>query len=138
MKKYREALTAVLAIALIYIVFYIVGVGCPIKFLTGISCAGCGMTRAYLSLLRLDVAAAFHYHPLFLLPPLVLLLVLFRKRVPDKIYKLLLFTITGVFLIIYLLRLFDVTDTVVVFEPTRGFIYRIFVFLGRILKNVLL
>ncbi|WP_034445690.1 DUF2752 domain-containing protein [Butyrivibrio sp. AE2032] len=137
MKKYREALTAVLAIALIYIVFYIVGVGCPIKFLTGISCAGCGMTRAYLSLLRLDVAAAFHYHPLFPLPPLVLLLVLFRKRVPDKIYKLMLFTITGVFLIIYLLRLFDATDTVVVFEPTRGFIYRIFEFLGRILKNVL-
>ncbi len=137
MKKYREVLTAFAAIALIYIVFYIVGVGCPIKFLTGISCAGCGMTRAFIALLHLDVASAFHYHPLFPLVFVAGAIALFRKRIPGKLYRISLFTITGVFLIIYLLRLFDASDTVVVFEPRNGFIYRIFVFIRRILRNVL-
>ena len=137
MKKYREALTAIAGIVLIYIVFYIVGVGCPIKFLTGISCAGCGMTRAFIALLHLDVASAFHYHPLFPLVPVAGAIVLFRKRIPDNFYRISLFTITGVFLIIYLLRLFDAADNVVVFDPKSGFIYRLFDMFRRILRDVL-
>ena len=95
------------------------------------------MTRAFIALLHLDVNSAFHYHPLFPLVPVALAIIIFRKRIPGKIYKLSLFTITGVFLIIYLLRLFDVADTVVVFEPQNGLIYRILDFVGRILRNVL-
>lgn len=37
--------------------------GCPFRFFFGISCPGCGMTRALLAALRLDFAAAFSYHP---------------------------------------------------------------------------
>lgn len=33
--------------------------GCPFRFFFGISCPGCGMTRALLAALRLDFAAAF-------------------------------------------------------------------------------
>lgn len=33
---------------------------CPSRFLTGIPCPGCGMTRAFLALLRGDFAAAAH------------------------------------------------------------------------------
>ena len=40
-------------------------IGCPIKQIFGVNCPGCGMTRAFLSALRLDFCAAFHYHPLF-------------------------------------------------------------------------
>ena len=137
MKKFREALTAIAGIALVYIVFYIVGIGCPIKFLTGINCAGCGMTRAFIALLHLDVESAFHYHPLFPLVPVAGAIVLFRKRIPVKLYRFSLFTITGVFLIIYLLRLFDAADTVVVFDPKSGLIYRLFDLFRRFLRNVL-
>ena len=35
--------------------------GCPFRFFFGISCPGCGMTRALLAALRLDFAAAFSY-----------------------------------------------------------------------------
>ena len=44
---------------------------CIFLTLTGRSCAGCGMTRAWLSVLRLDFAAAFAYHPLFWSVPIL-------------------------------------------------------------------
>ena len=33
------------------ILLYVTGIGCPIKFWTGVSCPGCGMTRAWLAAL---------------------------------------------------------------------------------------
>ena len=136
MKKYREALLGIGAVVLLYGFFHIVGIGCPIKFLTGVSCAGCGMTRAYLSLLKLDFASAWYYHPLFVLPPIALLLWRFKKKIPAKIYRLSMFTIIGAFLIMYLIRLLDPENTVVVFEPKKGLIYRLLAFVGGMI-NVL-
>lgn len=45
--------------------------GCMIRSLTGIPCPGCGMSRAWLSALKLDFAAAFRCHPLFWTVPVV-------------------------------------------------------------------
>ena len=53
---HTKDIQALAAVALFYIVIESLGVTCPILFLTGISCAGCGMSRAWLSLLRLDLA----------------------------------------------------------------------------------
>ncbi len=43
---------------------------CPIKNLFGISCPGCGLTRAFICILKLDVVSAINYNilsiPLFL------------------------------------------------------------------------
>ena len=61
-------MSALAGIVLFYVLLESLGVTCPIRFLTGISCAGCGMSRAWLSLLRLDLAGALYYHPLFWLP----------------------------------------------------------------------
>jgi hypothetical protein len=36
---------------------------CPFKALTGISCPGCGMTRAMLSIIKGDFYGAFGYNP---------------------------------------------------------------------------
>ena len=68
MKKYLALLTIVGVMALIFVVGYFIG--CPIRVITGIPCPGCGMTRAFASLLHLDFARAFHYHPLF---PLIII-----------------------------------------------------------------
>ena len=61
-------------VAVAALVLYLIGVGCPIKFMTGVSCPGCGMTRAWLELARGHLAAAFAYHPLFWAVPLVVAL----------------------------------------------------------------
>lgn len=65
--KRTQAVAATAAVVVLYVVLENLGITCPIKFFTGISCAGCGMSRAWLSVLRLDMAGAFRYHPLFLL-----------------------------------------------------------------------
>ena len=38
-----------------------------------VPCFGCGMTRAFVSALRLDFASAFSYHPMFWSLPLIAL-----------------------------------------------------------------
>ena len=45
---------------------------CPSLLLFGLPCPGCGLSRATLAMLRLDVAAMWHFHPLApVLVPLV-------------------------------------------------------------------
>lgn len=48
------------------------GLPCPFHLLTGLNCPGCGVSRMLLSLLRLDLPAAFRYNAalLCLLPVL--------------------------------------------------------------------
>lgn len=62
--------------ALILAAVYVFRFPCPIKAVTGIPCPGCGMTHAYLRLLRLDFAGAFSENPLFWLLPLAMILLL--------------------------------------------------------------
>lgn len=123
-QKYKSVLTALMAIGCLLLVFIIFNVPCLIKFTTGISCAGCGMTRAWLSALRLDLAAAFSYHPLFWAVPIALLLLLLHKRYP--VFSKIVFTgLLVLDIAVYLIRIIDPSCTVVVFEPTNGLIYRI-------------
>lgn len=55
-------------------VLTVTGVGCIARTMTGIPCPGCGMTRAYLALLRGDAMAAAAYHPLFWTVPVAAVL----------------------------------------------------------------
>lgn len=49
----------------VYVAFItLTGIGCPIWFSTGISCPGCGMSRAVLLMLSGHFRAAFRMHPL--------------------------------------------------------------------------
>lgn len=60
-------LAAMLAAAVV--VLHALGVTCLVKALTGVSCPGCGLTRAWLAALSLDLASAVAYHPLFWAAP---------------------------------------------------------------------
>ena len=42
-------------------------IDCPIKKTTGLYCPGCGITRMFLSLLKLDFYQSFRYNPLLLI-----------------------------------------------------------------------
>lgn len=124
----KDVLTAVLAVAALYTVFSILGIGCPIKWATGISCAGCGMTRAYLSLLHLDIRHAFIYHPLFWSVPLVLLIfVLYMAgKIPARIANCIKYLTACLFIVVYVVRLLNPEDTIVVAHIEEGLVWRAF------------
>ena len=60
----RETVFLAAGIAVYCMIVYFLKMPCPIYFFSGISCPGCGMTRALFSLLRFDFDAALYYHPL--------------------------------------------------------------------------
>lgn len=124
-KNFRNQLSAFMAVVIFYFVIELFGVTCPIKFITGISCAGCGMSRAWLALLRLDLKKAFYFHPLFWLPPLFLIIYFFKNHINIKIYKILIFTIIFLCAIVYLYRLIMGNSDVVVFQPENNILFRI-------------
>lgn len=124
-KQNKDMLYPTAVIALVYVFFHFVGIGCPIKFVTGISCPGCGMTRAWLSLLRLDFGAALHYHPLFALPPVALFFYLIKSKINIKIYKIIMLTMIIAFITMYLYRLIHTEGDIVVFEPQNNIIFRL-------------
>ncbi len=125
----KEDWAAVAAIIGMYGMMGMMGITCPILFMTGISCAGCGMTRAWLSLFRLDFGAAFYYHPLFWLPALLIVLFLFEKR----IFKQWSWLWAALFLFVYGIRMFAGQGEIVMFRPEEGFLYRMFIFLRKLL-----
>lgn len=115
-----KMLPAVLAVVAFYGIF-----GCPIRFMTGISCPGCGMTRAYLCLLRGDVEGAFNYHPLFPLVPIGIILCFCRSRLPGGLINALLAIGVLLFIGVYIYRLLDPSDPVVTADFGQGFYGRL-------------
>lgn len=88
-------------------VWVALGLPCPVRQLTGIICPGCGMSRAWLAVLRLEILEAFGYHPLFLSVPVVAVFVLYdcapfkNSRLNVWILGILLAALT----VCYILRL---------------------------------
>ena len=125
-KSHRiEVITSVAAVVMLYVILESLGVTCPIKYITGISCAGCGMSRAWIALLHFNIHDAFMYHPLFFLPPLVLIIMLLKSKINIKIYKIFMFTMACVFVIVYLYRMIKGDNSIVVFEPQNNIVFRI-------------
>jgi uncharacterized membrane protein YczE len=122
-REHRNAIITVLAVVFFYGLLFSLHITCPIKAVTGISCPSCGMTRAWLSLLRLDLVAAWHFHPLLLLPPLWLGAFLLRGRYPA-VYKACTAAAIMLLLLVYVVRMMDPADQVVVFAPREGGIFR--------------
>lgn len=120
-----EVITSVAVVVVLYVILESFGVTCPIKYITGISCAGCGMSRAWIALLHFNIHDAFMYHPLFFLPPVVVIVMLLKSKINIKIYKIIIFTIIIMFAIVYICRLIWSGDDVVVFEPENNILFRI-------------
>jgi len=73
--RLKKALPAFGIIALFYLALILLtGYACPIRLLTGISCPGCGTSRAWIRLIKGDAAGAFRVHPLFWWPAAAALL----------------------------------------------------------------
>jgi len=63
---------------------------------------------AYLSLIKFDLTSAFYYHPLFLLPGLIAVVVVFRNnRFLGRLYRnnILWCCVLAVFVLVWIVRL---------------------------------
>ena len=96
---------------------------CPIKYLTGLSCAGCGMTRAFIELFHFNIKNAFWYHPLFPLPIFWGIIFLLKKYINKKIYNGFSVICIVLFLVTYLYRLIFMESDIISFEYESGAIY---------------
>lgn len=124
--KIKEYAKIILALGIVCLAFHITGVGCPFQYMTGISCAGCGMTRAWLCVLHLDFPGAFAYHPLFWTVPLIGTAWVFHERLPEKLCRAgILFLILS-FALVYLLRLVNPADPVVQADVKEGVLFKFF------------
>jgi len=79
-KNLKNKLLIIPFFIIMYILLYLLDTTCIIKYFTNIPCPGCGLTRAFLSLFKLDLYKAFHYHPLFWTIPILFLYYLFDGK----------------------------------------------------------
>ena len=102
----REAAGLAAGLGAAALIFHALGIGCPIRWLTGIPCAGCGMTRALISFATCHFREAVRFHPL--VPPAFLLWV-FRRRLPGRAKSMLrkaVWAAAGAFIAVYAARIF--------------------------------
>lgn len=100
-----KLILTVIYIAIVF-VFSKAGYSCVFRELFGIQCPGCGMTRAYISLLKFDVLSAFRYHPMFWSMPLLYAYILFDLPIVSrKIDNIILITIMLGFLLVFVARI---------------------------------
>lgn len=132
-KSVLDKAAAFLSVVLLYVFLHFAGVGCPIRFVTGISCPGCGMTRAYIELLRFDFAHATFFHPLWPLPMIFAVLYVLRAYLKrkgitvkheDAIIKAYAFANYAAFLTVYIIRMLYLRTDPVVFAPYEGAIFK--------------
>lgn len=121
-KSYVIALSSVFALVLIMWIF---SIPCPIKYITGTSCAGCGMSRAIISALTLDFANAFAYHPLWIvIIPAILVIVMLSAKGKSKAAGIVFYCLAGLFLAVWIIRL-ATGDSVVAFDPDNSLINQV-------------
>lgn len=110
---------------------YIFDIGCPIRYMTGISCPGCGMTRAVDSLIHCDIKMAFHYHPLIFFLPIIGIVFFFKDKIYTNIFNVIIIIFIIIFIAVYIIRLIDPNNNVVYIDFKHSFIYKI---ISKILK----
>lgn len=81
------------------------GVPCVFRHVTGLLCPGCGITRATISMLQLEVYQAFRFNPIvFCLLPLALVYMLARYRRSARLAHIMMVIMVGITLCFGVLR----------------------------------
>lgn len=104
-KRVREILGVAIMVVTVALVLHFTHIGCPVKFATGISCPGCGMTRAWLSAFAGDLDGAFAFHPLFWTVPVAFALLLMRNLMPKRLVSIGAATLVAALLVVWAVRL---------------------------------
>lgn len=98
--KVKDKIFFTVLLISIVVAYYIFSITCPIYSITGMPCLGCGMTRAWKSVLKLEFVEAFKYHSMFWSVPVVYMMIVFDidKHLPKKFVKFIyIFILVGFF-----------------------------------------
>ena len=124
----KKKLLDILVLILVFIVLVIFGYRCPLRYLLGLSCPFCGLTRAFVSILHFDFKQAFYYHllwPLALVGIIIFILYNLKVIKLKKEYIKVFFSFFIIsFLIYYFYRLFC-GSKIVYFNFNKSLIYKI-------------
>lgn len=112
-QKMKEELAIIGIIAFLLLILYALGFHwfCPFFDGLGFSCPGCGFTSAIIAALKLNFTDAFFHHPLFLIGfifPIYYGYANFLIPKKPKSYKIVIGIIISLFIVIYVLRIFNV------------------------------
>lgn len=100
---------------------------CPFRYIWGVPCPGCGMTRALYALLRLRFIEAWNYHPLvYLVFPAVIIMMLRitgRYHFDKQIRNVLLWITAIIFIAVYIMRI-CAGDGILYINLSEGLVWR--------------
>lgn len=83
------------------------------------------MTRAWMSVFKMEFVQAFYFHPLFWTVPIGIFIYLFRKHIPNRILSYMTGVAVFLFIIVYIMRMVNPEDTVVVINFYESIIWDI-------------
>ena len=96
---------------------------CFYRYILGIYCAGCGSTRMFKSILKLDMYQAFRYNPLmFILTILGFIYLIINMILYIKHKKLIKLTLKHILIIVFILLIYMILRNIPNFEyllPTK-------------------
>ena len=119
-KNNRDLILPIIFAAPFYLIF-----GCPIRFITGLCCPGCGMTRALWYMLHLDFETAYQMHPLVFLLPVAAAVILLRHKIPKKLLGVLGVSAIVLLTVVFIIRL-SVGSDIIYWDFEKGAIYKLF------------
>lgn len=132
---YKNKIVSFLSVLLIYGGMVLL-FGCPIKFLTGVSCPACGITRAWCRVLCGDITGAFYYHPLFWLGPMLLGIIYLEGIRSWSWSKIVLMCLGVLFFLVYFLRMFVFKNEVVTIELDQNIFLKGYRWIDHIIKHI--
>ena len=137
LKKHSSLIQAILFVVVGVTVFFVFKLPCLSQYLFGVSCPGCGITRAFLAVFSGDIALAFKMHPFWiaLIPCVVVGFILhFTKK--EKVFYIFTVSALVVYIGVWVVRLI-LGDSVVAFDLESGAIYRLFVWISEQITGIL-
>ena len=127
-KNLKYILFLIFMITVFLLSLWIMGYQCPLLFFFGIPCPFCGMTRAFLCVLRGDFLSAFYFHPLWpVVLGLFIIFILYNFRIlhlSDQWINHGALVIGILFLLCFILR--HMTHSPIIqIDLTKGFLYSV-------------